>query len=101
MEELTAFQRDLLFALADIGATSGADIRRELRKSIYPSLLPGRLYQNLDDLVDWGLVAKHTDAGRTNEYSLTGQGRRELRELYEWQGQCLDAAPVREPAPRQ
>lgn len=41
----------------------------------------GRLYPNLDELVDLGLLDKHTRDKRTNEYTLTEDGGRQIDNL--------------------
>ena len=50
----------------------------------------GRLYPNLDTLVDKGLVEKGQRDRRTNFYSLTRRGRREIEARREWESQYVD-----------
>lgn len=92
MQELTGFQRDILFVLGGLGASQGAQLKRELERSRYSSILPGRLYHNLDVLVDRSLVLKRDGAGRANEYQLTPEGRSSIREHSEWQRRYVDEA---------
>jgi len=49
----------------------------------------GRLYPNLDTLVDKGLVEKTQADRRTNEYSVTRRGTRELDARREWEDQYV------------
>lgn len=92
MQGLTGLQRDLLFVLGGIGSTNGTRLKRELERSKYSSVLSGRLYYNLDILVDQSLVQKRAGEGRTNEYCLTEQGRESLRDHHEWQRRYLGSA---------
>jgi DNA-binding PadR family transcriptional regulator len=81
----TAFQRDTLFVISGLDEPNGVEIRRELEQSQCRSILPGRIYTNLDELVEDGLVRKHDLNGRSNTYRLTAEGERVLAELLEWQ----------------
>ena len=68
---LTAFQRDLLRALAKTDEQSGLSLKTDLRTYYGEEINHSRLYQNLDELVAHGLVKKRRRDGRTNSYSLT------------------------------
>ena len=74
---LTGFQRDLLEAVARLereGAKSyGLAIKEELEGQ-YPEINHGRLYPNLDTLVEYGLLEKGQLDRRTNEYLVTETG---------------------------
>jgi DNA-binding PadR family transcriptional regulator len=83
--DLTGFQRDLLFVVGGLEAASGKDIKRELEETQDRTFLAGRVYSNLDSLVEGGYVEKGEIDGRTNEYRITERGRTELRERYDWQ----------------
>ncbi|WP_058366379.1 helix-turn-helix transcriptional regulator [Haloparvum sedimenti] len=84
--DLTAFQRDLLWALSHEGGRKGLALKDELEDYYGESLNHSRLYQNLDRLADAGLVEKRTRDRRTNEYSLTETARRALSARQAWQG---------------
>lgn len=77
MEALTTFQYEILAVLNDEGPVYGLKIKRELEDR-YPKyereVNHGRLYPNLDDLVDAGCVEKSAKDKRTNEYGLTPYG---------------------------
>ena len=67
MDDLTAFQRDILYVIAGMEDDShphGLSIKDELDQH-YAPINHGRLYPNLDDLVDMGLVEKGTIDKRT------------------------------------
>jgi len=81
MKDLTAFQRDLLRSVAVRGESKGLGILEHMENEEgYTEIHHGRLYPNLDTLVDMGLVSKGSRDRRTNSYELTRRGRRELRE---------------------
>ena len=65
--------------IAGLENPHGLAIADELAEYYTKEIQHGRLYPNLDTLVDKGLVEKEQEDGRTNSYSLTGRGRRELK----------------------
>ena len=85
--ELTGFQRDLLFVVGGLAAASGKEIKIELEESQNRKLLAGRVYSNLDTLVEEELVEKGEIDGRTNQYTITDKGREKIHDRYEWQTQ--------------
>ena len=50
----------------------------------YGEVRHGRMYPNLDTLVDMGMVQKGAKDRRTNEYTLTRRGERELAAHVAW-----------------
>lgn len=91
LTDLNAFQRDCMAVVAQLqreGGPYGAHngrlphglaIKSRLEES-YPCVVHhGRLYPNLDALVEKGFVEKRSADERTNGYALTSRGRRELR----------------------
>ena len=86
LANLSAFQRDLLWVLADEGGLKGVDARTQLEDYYGEPVNHGQVYPNLDDLVDLGLVEKAKADGRTNAYSLTEEGRRALSARQAWIG---------------
>lgn len=92
MQELTGFQRDILFVLNSLGTSHGARLKRELERARYSSILSGRLYHNLDVLVEQSFVQKRDGAGRENEYQLTTDGCKSVQEHSEWQQRYVDEA---------
>ena len=78
MHDLTGFQRDLLFIIAGLEDPHGLAIKEELEEYYQKEVRHGRLYPNLDTLVDLGLVEKGKKDKRTNEYRILDRGEREL-----------------------
>jgi DNA-binding PadR family transcriptional regulator len=71
--ELTAFQQNILVILTE-EPMYGLAIKRELEGYYGTEVNHGRLYPNLDDLVEMGLVEKSELDKRTNQYALTDAG---------------------------
>jgi|AntDeeMetagen134_2_1112570.scaffolds.fasta_scaffold00487_4 DNA-binding PadR family transcriptional regulator len=86
--ELTGFQRDLLYVIAGSDQPSGQTIRRELEDYI-ENINHGRLYPNLDELVEHGLVEKGSQDNRTNYYEVTTSGEQLLARRREWEDQYI------------
>ena len=89
MNDLIAFQRDILYIIAGSENPHGLAILDELAEYYNTEIQHGRLYPNLDTLVEKGLVQKEQEDGRTNSYSLTRRGRRELKARREWEDNYL------------
>jgi len=90
MYDLTGFQRDLLYTIAGQDEPHGLAIKEELEDYYEKEIHHGRLYPNLDTLVDKGLVEKSQRDRRTNEYILTRRGQREIEARREWESQYVD-----------
>ncbi|ERJ06275.1 transcriptional regulator PadR-like family protein [Halorhabdus tiamatea SARL4B] len=90
MYDLTGFQRDLLYVIAGEEEPHGLAIKEELEDYYEKEIHHGRLYPNLDTLVDKGLVEKGQRDRRTNYYSLTRRGRREIEARRDWESQYVD-----------
>ncbi|WP_255197308.1 PadR family transcriptional regulator [Halorarius litoreus] len=82
--ELTAFQQNILTILAE-EARYGLAIKRELEEYYGSEVNHGRLYPNLDDLVEMGLVEKSELDKRTNQYALTDDGEAVLLSQFRWE----------------
>jgi len=91
MHDLTGFQRDLLVVISGLDEPHGLAIKEELEEYYESEVNHGRLYPNLDELVDKGLVEKGQKDRRTNVYHLTQRGRRELDARQEWESQYVTA----------
>ena len=89
MYDLTGFQRDLLYVVAGLDDPHGLAIKEELEDYYESEIHHGRLYPNLDTLVDKGLVDKDQRDQRTNEYTVTRRGRREIDARREWEAQYV------------
>jgi DNA-binding PadR family transcriptional regulator len=92
MYDLTGFQRDLLYTVAGLDEPHGLAIKEELETYYEKEIHHGRLYPNLDTLVEKGLVDKGQRDRRTNFYTLTRRGQRELVARREWEDEYLDEA---------
>ncbi|WP_082224591.1 helix-turn-helix transcriptional regulator [Halolamina rubra] len=81
---LTGFKRDLLEAIRrlenDDETVYGLAIKEEVESVYDTEILHGRLYPNLDDLVEAGLIEKGELDRRTNEYQLTTQAEAMLEQ---------------------
>jgi DNA-binding PadR family transcriptional regulator len=71
--DLTAFQKNILTVLSN-DSMYGLAVKRELEEYYGDEVNHGRLYPNLDDLVNKGLVEKSELDKRTNQYALTEEG---------------------------
>ncbi|PSQ43157.1 PadR family transcriptional regulator [Halobacteriales archaeon SW_7_68_16] len=85
MHDLTGFQRDLLYAVMGLDDPHGLAIKEDLESYYGTEIHHGRLYPNLDKLVNKGLIEKGSRDRRTNTYTLTRRGKRELKDRYEWE----------------
>ena len=90
MHDLTGFQRDLLYVIAGLDGPKGLAIKDRLDDYYGTEINHGRLYPNLDALVEKGLVEKGRIDDRTNAYTLTQRGERELRARREWENGMVE-----------
>ena len=89
MYDLTGFQRDTLYIIGGLENPHGLAIKEELEEYYEQEVHHGRLYPNLDSLVDKGLVDKGEKDRRTNVYNITSRGRREIDAREEWEEQYV------------
>ncbi|WP_101296132.1 PadR family transcriptional regulator [Halegenticoccus soli] len=94
MHDLTGFQRDLLYVIAWQNKPHGLAVKDELEKYYEAEIHHGRLYPNLDTLVEKVLVEKGQVDRRTNYYALTSRGRREIQARAEWESNYTTASEV-------
>jgi len=90
MHDLTGFQRDLLYVISGLEQPHGLAIKDELEDYYESEIHHGRLYPNLDTLVDKGLVEKGEKDQRTNIYTTTRRGCREIEARREWENQYVE-----------
>ena len=74
--DLTGFERDLIVEIYQMDQPSGQVIRRRIEAEHGEDVTSTRLYSNLNDLVDYGLLDKGEQNHRTNYYQITNDGRR-------------------------
>ena len=89
MDDLTGFQRDLLYVIAGADQPSGQDVKDEVETYYNSEINHGRLYPNLDTLVNKDHVEKGQLDRRTNYYELSDQGRQAIEERRQWERQYL------------
>ncbi|MCU4971123.1 PadR family transcriptional regulator [Halobacteria archaeon AArc-m2/3/4] len=90
MDDLTGFQRDLLYVIASADQPSGQDVKEEIEEYYTTEINHGRLYPNLDTVVNKELVEKGELDRRTNYYAITDTGQRLIQERREWESQYID-----------
>jgi len=81
--ELTAFQQNILVTLSE-EPMYGLAIKRALEDYYGTDVNHGRLYPNLDELVEMGLVEKSELDKRTNQYALTEAGVDAIVDRLDW-----------------
>ncbi len=81
--ELTAFQYNILVILSR-EPMYGLAIKRELEAYYDDEVNHGRLYPNLDELVEAGLLEKSELDKRTNQYALTDTGEDAVLQQLQW-----------------
>ncbi|SDQ98696.1 Transcriptional regulator PadR-like family protein [Halopelagius longus] len=81
--DLTGFQRDLLTVIAGLDEPSGQEVKEEIEKQ-HDDVNHGRLYPNLDALVEEGYVEKGQIDRRTNYYELSDRGEQALLNRRQW-----------------
>ncbi|WP_224338148.1 PadR family transcriptional regulator [Haloprofundus halobius] len=87
MDNLSGFQRDLLYVIAGLEQPSGQDVKDELEQYVDGEINHGQLYPNLDSLVKKEYVEKGPLDRRTNYYAITEQGQEVLRDRRRWEDQ--------------
>ncbi|AXR80188.1 PadR family transcriptional regulator [Natrarchaeobaculum sulfurireducens] len=90
MDDLTGFQRDLLYVISGADQPSGQDVKEEIEGYYSAEINHGRLYPNLDTLVNKEFVEKGQLDRRTNYYEISDDGLREIEDRREWERQYVD-----------
>lgn len=90
MNDLTGFQRDLLYVIAGADQPSGQEVKEEVEMYYSGEINHGRLYPNLDTLVNKELVEKGEIDRRTNYYAIAEDGEEAIEERREWVEQYVD-----------
>ncbi|WP_435097232.1 PadR family transcriptional regulator [Halarchaeum sp. P4] len=97
--DLTGFQRDILLVAAsledDAEKVYGLAIKRELEARYGEEVNHGRLYPNLDTLVEAGFIEKSALDRRTNEYRITPAGASLLDVAHDEVADARDGAAAR------
>jgi PadR family transcriptional regulator, regulatory protein PadR len=90
MDDLTGFQRDLLYVIAGADRPSGQDVKEEIETYYSVNVNHGRLYPNLDTIVNKEFVEKGELDRRTNYYELNDTGSEAIQERREWESEYVD-----------
>lgn len=77
--DLRTFQLAILYVLGESGPDYGLGLKRSLQAHLDETVHTGRLYPNLDELFERGLIEKRVRDSRTNEYALSDRGRALVR----------------------
>ncbi|TKX49986.1 DNA-binding protein [Halorubrum sp. ASP121] len=92
--DLLGFQRDLLLVAAEVeaeGLPKGLALKQRLEARYSDAINHGRLYTNLSDLEDEGLIETEEIDGRTNAYCVTDRARELLAGRRDAINAALDA----------
>lgn len=90
---LTGRQRDMLFVAVRDAPANGSELANTLEKYRDERLRSSVIYGLLGDLVDAGLLTKHSDDddGRAKVYDPTDRGREIAAQRAEWTTDCVEA----------
>jgi DNA-binding PadR family transcriptional regulator len=94
MEDLTAFQRDILYVVGGLDNSYGLAIKRGLEGYYGTDINHGRLYPNLDTLVEAGLLDKSALDKRTNLYTLTEAGYEAIAARRQWEDENVSSGEL-------
>lgn len=86
MDELNGFQRDILIIVEGLDRPAGVQIRRHLEDYYQHEVTNGRLYPALDALDTEGLIEKRETGNRSNEYTITDDGKQWIDDRMAWIG---------------
>ena len=92
MDDLTGFQRDVLYVIGGLDDDSppyGLAIKEELDEHYANEINHGRLYPNLNELVEMGFIEKGSINDNANSYRLTEHGHQEIEARRKWEDQYV------------
>lgn len=89
IEELTGFQRDLLYAIAGREEPHGLALKDDSKRTMTRRFITGDSTPTLTRSSTRGLVEKNQRDRRTNAYVLTQRGQREIDAHRDWEAQYL------------
>jgi DNA-binding PadR family transcriptional regulator len=84
MFDLTGFQRDLLYVIAGSDRPSGQTVKEKISNDV-GEVNHGRLYPNLDTLVERNYVTKGQHDRRTNFYEISEKGLEAIEHRRSWE----------------
>ena len=85
MDELTGFQRDVIYVIAGLDEPNGLEIKNHLEEYYENPVDRGQLYPNIDAVVEKGFIEKDRQETQRNAYALTAKGRREITARRKWE----------------
>ncbi|MFC6962993.1 helix-turn-helix transcriptional regulator [Halocatena marina] len=88
--DLRGFQRDLLVVLARDDAQYGLELKSDLETRWDTKISRSRLYSNVNDLIERGLIEKAELTGRANHYAITDRGEQLINAYSTWITESLD-----------
>lgn len=91
MNDLTGFQRDLLYIIAGCDETYEFRIKDKLESYYETEVTHDRLYPNLDALVSAELLERRRHNNQPDEYVMTVQGQKEVETRREWENNYLES----------
>lgn len=89
LSRLTGLQRDLMYIIASLNQPSGQAVKERMEEEFGSGVTHGRLYPNLDTLVDEGFVTNVEVDQHANYYELSETGRQALIERRKWEDERL------------
>lgn len=92
MNDLSDIQRDILYIAVGIGSPKGLAIKEKLSEYYDKQVNHGRLYPNLDKLVEKGYIEKGQRDRRTNEYAVTDKGLQAISNRRAWENELVKSA---------
>lgn len=100
MQELTAFQRDILYVIAGLDRPNGLEIGERLENDgLYDRVRHGRIYPNLESIRQTGLIEKGQLTDRANWHALTDEGWVALVDRREWENSVIPRLETRTRGP--
>lgn len=90
MHDLTGFQRDLIYIISGSEEPYGLELKSVIADYRQEVVNHGRLYPNLDTLVEKGYVDKQSKDRRTNLYLLTDKAMEAIDERRQWEDSQLE-----------
>ncbi len=85
MHDLTSFERDLMYIIANTNGLNGTEVNDRIESYYEEEIYDGRLYPALNKLYKKGLIEKNKRDQRTNEYRLTTRGKNEVVFRRRWE----------------
>jgi len=89
MNDLTGFQRDILYVIAGLADATALEIKEELQEAYEIEITQDRLYPSLHGLIERGFVEEGTLNDQAQSYALTEQGQDEIVTQRKWENKYL------------